>query len=291
MCDASGSVPLGADRLVIADDEDNILRIYDVRGGRPIAKVDLSPALELEHVGTHYPETDIEAGTVVRDKAIWISSHARSGRGSEAPERLRLFATTVGDNPAIYGHAYTRLREDLVTDSRFERFGLRDAILRAPAAPGGFNIEGMTATPEDGVIIGLRNPVVDGLAIIIPLANPLGVVEGEPPRFGDPQTIDLGGRGVRALSWWHGRYLIAAGSPTHSRALKPALYSWDGKGTPQPIVAELGTLNVEGFHTPEDRDAILVLSDDGTAIVDGQPCKRHPDPEKKWFRAAWIKPY
>jgi hypothetical protein len=292
MCDASGSVQLGSDRFIMADDEDNALRVYDVTGGPPLSKVDLSPFLELgSGESQEFPETDLEAATTVGDKAVWISSHARSSSGNESPARLRMFATTVSGTPVLHGHAYTHLREDLVTDARFEKFNLRDAITRAPAAPGGFNIEGMTATPDGGVIIGLRNPVSEGRAIIVPLTNPLEVVEGKPPRFGDPITIDLGGRGVRALSWWRGQYIIAAGSPTHGRDLAPALYRWDGVGTPQRIEANLGTLNVEAFHTPEDRDAILVLSDDGTQLVDGTKCKHLTDETKKSFRAAWITPF
>src|SRR5688500_3756076 len=87
MCDASASVELGPDRLIVADDEDNILRVYDTRGGKPLARVDLSEALGLELAGTErYPETDLEAGTIVGDKALWLSSHARGSNGQTRPE-------------------------------------------------------------------------------------------------------------------------------------------------------------------------------------------------------------
>src|SRR5688572_741580 len=48
MCDASGAVPLGARTFAVADDEGNVLRVYDSdRGGEPIASADLSPQLDL----------------------------------------------------------------------------------------------------------------------------------------------------------------------------------------------------------------------------------------------------
>src|SRR5687767_5089514 len=150
--------------------------------------------------------------------------------------------------------------------------------------PGGFNIEGMTATPEGGVIIGLRNPIVDGKSIVVPLVNPLAVVGGEAPVFGDPVLLDLGGRGVRALSWWRGRYLIAAGEATDRRELVPTLYTWDGNAAPVPAHAALGTLNPEAFFSPDERDAVLVLSDDGTVSIDGEPCKEQRSESKKSFR-------
>src|SRR5688572_9082053 len=48
MCDASGAVALSDRRFVVADDEDNVLRVYDVeQGGAPLGGTDVSHGLKL----------------------------------------------------------------------------------------------------------------------------------------------------------------------------------------------------------------------------------------------------
>jgi hypothetical protein len=47
-------------------------------------------------------------------------------------------------------------------------------------------------------------------------------------------------------------------------------------------------LGPEGFFSHEQRDEIMVLSDDGTRLVDGIPCKRLVDPTRKGFRGLWL---
>src|SRR5690606_32840314 len=63
-CDASGAVPLDKHRFVVADDEDNVLRVYHAdRGGPPLARIDLSPKLALRK--QKKAESDIEGATRV----------------------------------------------------------------------------------------------------------------------------------------------------------------------------------------------------------------------------------
>ena len=215
MCDASGAVPLSADRFVVADDEGNVVRMYDAnRGGAPIASIDLSNQLGLPLKVNKKgrvkpaPEVDIEAATRSGNRAFWLTSHARSSSGKEKPERQRFFATTLPseDTPlALEGAIYDALVDDLIADPRFARFDLRAAADRGPKDPGGFNIEGMTERPEGGVWIGFRNPIPDGKALLFTLGNPESVVHGERPAIGDPLLLDLGGLGVRSLSHWRGR--------------------------------------------------------------------------------------
>jgi hypothetical protein len=52
---------------------------------------------------------------------------------------------------------------------------------------------------------------------------------------------------------------------------------------------DVSDLNPEGFFSPESRDAILLLSDDGTLRIDGEECKRLDDPGRKRFRGRWIR--
>jgi hypothetical protein len=49
-----------------------------------------------------------------------------------------------------------------------------------------------------------------------------------------------------------------------------------------------GDLNPEGFFTPEERGEILILSDDGTRLVAGEPCKELRNADQKRFRGLWL---
>src|SRR4051812_16791260 len=97
-CDASGAVALSDRAFAVADDEDNVIRIYDAeRGGAPLHTVDLSASLGLSGQGAgkrrakSAPETDLEAATRIGELAFWITSHARSASGELRPERSHLF--------------------------------------------------------------------------------------------------------------------------------------------------------------------------------------------------------
>jgi hypothetical protein len=297
MCDASAAVPLDRHRFVVADDEDNLLRAYDTRApGAPIWKVDVSSAIGVTpkpgKAKRSAPEADIEAATRIGDLSFWMTSHGRNSSGKPKPERLKLFAARLPapDKPLeVTGLPYEHLLEDLFSDPRLERFGLRAASELAPKARGGLNLEGMTARNEGGVWIGFRNPIPDGKALLVPLLNPEQLVGEARAQLGEPQLLELGGLGVRSISHRAGRYLILAG-PFDS-TLGSRLYTWDGASPPQLDPRDqLQGLNPEGFFTPEDSGDILVLSDDGSLSVDGTECKRLKDPSKKRFRARWISP-
>lgn len=289
-CDASAAVPIDRRRFALGDDEDNVLRVYDAeRGGGPRGAFDVTPALGLS--GRGRAEADIEAGTRLGELALWLTSHGRRKSGKLAPDRLRLFATTLPGPMSLrpVGRPYRGLLEDLLADTRFARFGLAAAATLPPQVPGGLNVEGMTTTGEDQVLIGFRNPVPDGKALLVPIVNAREVPQGARARFGEPITLDLGGLGVRSLSTWRGRTLIVAGAIAHGRGSK--LFTWTGPGAPAHAVPglDLTGFNPEAFFTPEDRDDILVLSDDGEQLVDGEPCKSLEDPSGKSFRGVWLR--
>jgi hypothetical protein len=294
MCDASGAVPLSATRFVVADDEDNVLRVYDVdRGGAPLAQHDMSAALHVP-VSDQPPrvaECDLEGATRLGDRAYWIASHARSTGGAAEPARMRFFATTLpspGDTMQVVGTVYEHLVDDAVSDPRLARLGLDAARQLPPKAPGGLNVEGLTAAPDGTLLIGFRSPVPGGRALIVPLLDARGLIEGTAgrARFGAPLEVDLGGQGVRALSTWRGLTLIAAGNPGDGG--RSRLFTWRGDGAPSEVALDLAIYNPEAFFTPDERDAIMILSDDGSQVVDGKPCKRLADPARKRFRGVWI---
>jgi Protein of unknown function (DUF3616) len=289
-CDASGAVPLSDTSLAVADDEDNFLRLYDADvGGEPLRMLNVSPQLALH---TKQPESDLEAATHYGTDAYWLTSHGRSRKGKLKPERLFFFGTTVPslDAPLEFiGEPYRSLQDDLAAEPRLREFELERAARLAPKQPGGLNLEGMSASPDGSVLLGFRSPIPDGLALLVTLHNPRGVLNREKPEFSEPIRLDLGGLGVRGLSWWREHYLVLAGphadGPTR-------LFVWAGPGrAASPVPVDLGAFNPEGLFTPEGRDEVLLLSDDGTQLVAGTECKALKDSRNKRFRGVWVRPF
>lgn len=292
-CDASAAVAVDDQHFVVADDEDNVLRVYDRAGGGPVMQIDLS-----RHLGTKKKseEADLEGGAMIDDIIYWIGSHGRNAKGKDSPMRQRIVATRVGrDRGGLQiepvSQPYTTLLEDMLADDRLKKFGLEQAATKAPKSEGALNIEGLTATPEGHLLIGLRNPIPDGKAILIPLLNPRKLFEGERAQFGDPVTLDLNGLGIRSLGYHDGRYLIIAGS--YAEGGRSRLFEWK-PGEPNARLREdikLAGLNPEGMsfaNAAGDRE-FLVVSDDGSRSVDGQDCKRLKDPAQKRFRGIVLK--
>lgn len=288
-CDASGAVPINRELFAVADDEDNLLRIYHAdRGGPPLWTYDLTPGLEL--ADSVHVEADLEAATSIGNRAFWLTSHARTKGGDVAPNRVLFVSTTVPTSSAtmeLQGVVQRSLLEQLASAPVLLPFELAKAAEKPPQEPGGLNIEGMTATPEGELLIGFRNPIPQGRALIARMLNPLEVSAGEPAKFGEPILLDLDGRGIRSLSWWHGEFLILAGSYAFERASK--LYRWDGKSTQATEVPlDFADMNPEAFFTPEDREEAMILSDDGHKLIEQQRCKTLASPEKKSFRGIWA---
>jgi hypothetical protein len=295
-CDASGAVPISRTRFIVADDENNVLRLYDAeRGGAPLATTDVSGQLHLPIKGKKRPrpaEMDLEAASRIGDRAFWLSSHGRDSEGVARPERLKLFATTIGEGELkIVGNAYDHLLDELVSAPALAPFGVAEASRIAPKLPGGLNLEGMTTTPEGHLLLGFRSPVPQGKALLIPLLNPaeLVTVPNARAKFGAPIRLDLGGQGVRSLSYWRGHYLVIAGASGDGGGSR--LFSWPGGDAPATLAAgDLSAINPEGFFSPEERAEIMLISDDGTVVSGGVPCKKQQDPARQRFRGLWVQP-
>lgn len=292
-CDASAAVAVDAEHFIVADDEDSVLRLYNREGGAPFKKVDLGPFLKKK--GAPGKEVDIEAAAVLDDLIYWMGSHGLNAKGKDSPSRRQIIATRFDFSDgnveiAPVSKPYPHLLADLLADSRFNRFNLKAAAERAPKTEGAFNIEGMTATPEGHLLVGLRNPIPDSKALVVPILNPRSLFEGERARLGDPIQLDLGGLGIRGLGYFEGKYFIIAGKPDAGGNSR--LYEWKrGEAEPRWLQnVELRGLNPEGitFTKRDGTQELLLLSDDGTRSVDGQECKSLKDESKKRFRGVSV---
>lgn len=150
-------------------------------------------------------------------------------------------------------------------------------------------IEGMCAGPDGSLLIGLRSPLIDGRALIIPMRNPEQVIVGEPPEFGPPTQLDLGGRGIRSIendarprTAARRGYVICA-SPTAGADRASGdfgIFEWDGTGKPRRVLADgLTEMTPEAVMTAPDEDGFYVLSDDS-----------HGPEGERGFRGFWLRP-
>jgi hypothetical protein len=346
MCEPSAAVDAGTAggerrRLVVANDGDNLLRAYDAeRGGAPVPVLDLDEYLRIPPAerGERRGRADIEGAARLGNRIFWIASHSReSDRGDLRPNRHRFFATTAdpatsaaagaGAAPALRPVGASR---SLLRALAEERLGLRRAIGTdgrgkprerdedAKPEGNGLNIEGLARGRKDGtLLIGLRSPLRDGKAILLPFANPREVVDKKRarPDLGRPILLDLGGRGVRSIEYADGapserRYLIVAGPPGDGDDF--TLYRWSGEPGDRPAEIPGAAAAFRRFaEEPDERgerfrfgpEALVVdggsgatlrlLSDDGDRPMggpDGRTCQAGGAPvERRSFRGTVLR--
>ena len=280
MSDASAAVALGTGLFVAADDENNVLKVYSAaQVGHEIAAFDWNEHLGIRP-GSEHPEADIEGATVLGDRIFWITSHGRNRDGKWRPNRHRLLAMTVartdqGLQATPLGHAYDRLAVQLLSLPQSDELGMTAALGPLGSndkdlAPKdeGLNIEGLAATPDGkSLLIGFRNPVPHAKALLLPLLNPLEVVNDQAtPQLGQPILLDLSvrrsgktyGLGIRSIEYSrrHGGYLIVAGPPDTRHVF--ALFHWSGRARDRArLLAAADSVLQQKDFTPE---ALIVYS-------------------------------
>lgn len=294
ICDASAAIAMGDRHFVVACDEDNKLRVYNYQdSGTPVSSVDLSSYFVRKKA-----ESDIEGAAVLGDAFYWITSHGTNAKGKKTKARRYFFANRLELKNGKLTHRQVgtscrRLLKDMKSDKRLKKYRFDEAECIPPKAPGGLNIEGLTATPANDLLIGFRNPIPDGKALLLPLLNAAQIINGEKAEWGDPITLDLGGLGIRSIDYWPEQevYLIVAGtfdSKGHYR-----FYRWSGKFGDAPVWIpniDFSGLNPEAVVIyPGILDRVQILSDDGNMKRQDRRCKRLPAGSKeKYFRSIWV---
>lgn len=320
-CNASTALPLGSGFFVVADDEEKppvTLRLYrSGQGGKAVGEGTI-PSPAVAPVDDGHLELDLEGSAQIGPLAYWIGSHgAAEGKGGKGkkkedsglvgeprPNQQRLFATTLGvraDGKTMaltvvpMGRAYTTLIDDLAADPRYGRFGLAAAAQRPAKAKGGLNIEGLASTPKGALLIGFRNPLPEGKALLATLSNPNGVMGGEKAMFADPVLLDLGGQGIRSLERVNANLLIVAGPAEGSGGKTPpsTLYRWSEQLEQAPVKLRTFTPMAGESVNPEalfvQDNTLVVLSDDGNLERDGKACEDRPK-AKQTFREIRLTP-
>jgi hypothetical protein len=295
MCDASAAVAVGKDRFLVANDEDNVLRLFNAdQGDEPLAIFDLSDFIKPD---PDKPESDLEAAARLGELVFWTTSHGRNKSDKVRESRHRLFATRVVDDGERVevrgvGNPYSRLLEDLTGDPRLQKYKLDEASLLAPKKKNALNIEGLAATPDGKLLIGFRNPIPGKHALIVPLDNPRQIIEGARARLGAPIELDLDGHGIRDMAYDAARkvYWIVSGS--YKSDGKFSLYRWSGDPDTPPQRAktvDFDDLSPEAIVVyPGEPGRIQFLSDDGSRTIGERECKL-ADLSQRSFRTAWLR--
>lgn len=300
--DSSAAIDAGNGYLIVADDETNVLRLYNAAGA-PVRTWDFSGQAG---VGS---EIDLEAAARTGDTIYWTGSMGNSKDGDLKPDRAVLFSTTIAGAGAgtqlAYGGVYKGLRADLIAwdKANGNRYGFAAGAASGeiPKSIGGFNAEGLEFAPGSSTTayVGFRAPLVPpatgGKALVVPVTNVDRLTGGTHATFGTPITMDLGGLSIRDIRQTSaGRYLIIAGSWAADDNSDPyALYSWNGVASQAPaLVRTLPTADAGAWEAivAEAGGQVRLLADCGAADLygDGTDAKDLSHPQWQKSRAAWF---
>ncbi|MEO8010120.1 MAG: lamin tail domain-containing protein [Dokdonella sp.] len=272
--DASTALAVDAEAMLVADDENQAVRLYDRdQSGLPAAVFDFTAQLALTDLDDGFPrEVDIEGSTRIGNRLYWTGSQGNARGGEARPNTRRIFATDLEGNGSTatltYAGRYDHLRDDLLAWDTANGHGLGADYLGfvAGAQPGvlpttatGFNIEGLSIAPDGrSAYLAFRAPLMPpdqrNRALVIPLRNLDALVTGGAPgslaagstQFGAPIFLDLGGRSIRSIERnAAGQYLIIAGPAGGDAGAAPndfRVFQWSG-ASGQPAIdlgSELG---------------------------------------------------
>ncbi|MEV0484412.1 hypothetical protein AB0I69_27830 [Streptomyces sp. NPDC050508] len=308
--DASAAVDVGGGYVVVADDESNVLRLYDrSTSGAPVKTWDFSDDIGVDK------EIDIEGGARVGDTIYWTGSLGNNKDGEYKAARNTVFTTKVtgtGVNTTLsYGSSYGKLRDDLVAwdEANGNRYGFAAGTAdgQVPKEIDGFNVEGLEFAPgsTSTAYVGFRAPlapaVAGGKALLVPVTNIDKVVaNGTAATFGTPIELDLGGLSVRDIRKnAANQYLIVAGSWAADDNSDPyALYSWTGNAADSPVkLRDLPTTDPGAWEAVVDVPDLTasgaraqLITDDGSADLygDGTEAKDLSYPEWQKSRSTWF---
>ena len=221
-------------------------------GGDPIWKLDDLEGLALDGAGHLYA----------------VTSHSRDGDEQKGREKLARFR--IENDKVVEPVVVGGLKRALVAAHPV----LAAAALVADAKAGaGLNIEALEITPDgQRLLIGFRSPLQGSQAIIASIENPASIFDAKaaPQISNTLQTLDLGGHGIRGMSYvaaLHG-YLVISG-PVARADHAFGLWFWSGQAdAPARRVTVPGLAGFERAEgvCPAVIDVvtkIVIVSDDG----------------------------
>ena len=251
ICEPSGGAFIDATRFVVASDESNVLRIYDVNSPAIVGSVSLVDILG-------HDKSDLEDAALCVDTIYWTASQSRNSSGKDKKRKV-VFATRI-----VVQDSVTTLAPPFVVREDF-----RPELLRhSGSSDDKINIEGLATASGDGLFFGFRNLFAGKAAVVIlkdasaALASHAHVGE-----FSLVAMLDLGGRGIRSLERIGTRYLVIAGRPDDAAKVGYALFWWNGDAdhVPEPWrnQPDFTDFDPEVAMLMPGGKAVMILSDDG----------------------------
>ncbi len=287
--DASAVAEVGDGYFFVADDENNLIRLYNMNeSGMPVKEIDVTSMAG----GSAADEFDIEGASVSDDgqTIYWIASLSNSKKGKQKEYRNRVFSTKLsgsGINASLSAGAYsTKMRDALIAfgdacNWDFSASASYDNSM-IPKRIDGFNIEGLTLQKGGGAAyVAFRAPCVPlkgvaptasnrKYAVMAPVTNFETMLAGSGlssinPSFGEPVLFDFGGLGIRALERVGDYYVIIAG--LFEGGGHPKAYLWDG------------TTNTDGSPITTEGEHLSVIDIDMSDLVqtEGTEVEGHPE--------------
>jgi hypothetical protein len=257
--------------LVVEDEKQHPFSLVTINPDGSVSSTPLIP--EPQNTGDAFWKLDdLEGITLDRTGFLYaITSHSRDGDGDEKKSRDKLVRFRVEGDRVVAPLVAKGLKPALV--SAHPVLAAAADILDVKTG-GGLNIEALEISPDpQRLLIGFRSPLLDNLAIIAVVENPTAIFEaGEQPRISaNLETLDLGGNGIRGMSYLPSLdgYLVISG-PVAREQVQFHLWFWSGhRGEPARRVTVPG---LPGFEHAEGvssavidgRQRIIIVSDDGS---------------------------
>jgi hypothetical protein len=257
--------------LVVEDEKKHPFSLVTINPDESVSSAALSPGL-LQAGDGFWKLDDLEGVALDRSGFIYaLTSHSRDSDGDEKKSRDKLVRFRIDGDRVVSPMVVKGLKPALAAAHPVLA---RAAEIRDVKNRGGLNIEALEISPDQQtLLIGFRSPLLGKQAIIARVENPAAMFDaGEPPRVSATlETLDLGGNGIRGMSYVPalGGYLVTSG-PVAREQVQFQLWFWSGRpGEPARRVTVPG---LQGFEhaegvTPaviDGRPRIMIVSDDGS---------------------------
>jgi uncharacterized protein DUF3616 len=257
--------------LVVEDEKQHPLSLVTISPDGSVSSTPLSPGPS-ESGDAFCKLDDLEGAALDRSGYVYaITSHSRDDDGDEKKSRVKLVRFRIEGNCVVAPMVVSGLKPALVAAYPVLAAA---AEIQNVKADGGLNIEALEISPDQQrLLIGFRSPLLGNRAIIACVENLSAIFEtGESPRISaTPETLDLGGNGIRGISYIAslGGYLVISG-PIAREQVQFRLWFWNGhRGEPARRVTVPG---LQGFARAEGvspavmdgRQRIIIVSDDGS---------------------------
>lgn len=201
------------------------------------------------------------------------TSHSSDKNGIRQPAREQLLRFNVKGSKAGNIATVTTLR-DALTESQLIAAAIR-ARTGEDANFDKLDIEGLVYYDKtQELLLGLRDPVVSNLTMIVPITNPAEMFDNDAaPAFGEPIFLDIEGGGIRSLHFDKAldRFIIANELEDEEGDKFSQIWTWSGNAQDETIPMDLPQLldlkNIEAISTitVDGESKLVFMADEGDA--------------------------